>query len=144
MKTYQKFFFTFLVVAIILTFTTVAALAQENSENEAEAVFNPSEKLRQVGAQAGFNSSEGVSLPRTIGRIIQAFLSFLGIIFMGYIIYGGSLWITARGEEEKITRAKAIIRGSVIGIIIVFSAWAITAFILFNLVRGTGFGVAAG
>jgi len=58
---------------------------------------------------------------------------------MGYIIYAGFIWITARGEEERIIKAKAIIRNSIIGLIIVFSAYAITAFVLDRIVEGTGF-----
>lgn len=132
MKTYQKFLFTFLITAIILAFAATAALAQGD--------LNLTDKLSGVGSQAGFDTPEKSNLPQLIGRVIQGFLSFLGIIFMGYIIYGGSLWITARGEEEKITRAKAIIRGSVIGLIIVLAAYAITSFILYRVVSNTGFG----
>jgi len=131
MKTYQKFLFTFLITAIILAFAATAALAQGD--------LNLTDKLSGVGSQAGFDTPDESNLPEIIGRVIQGFLSILGIIFMGYIIYGGSLWITARGEEEKITRAKAIIRGSVIGLIIVFSAYAITGFVLTGIVDATQF-----
>lgn len=100
--------------------------------------LNISGKLTNVGTAAGFGD-EKPNLAVTVGKIIQGLLSLLGIVFMGYIIYAGSIWITARGEEERITKAKAIIRNSIIGLIIVFSAYAITAFVLDRIVEGTGF-----
>lgn len=138
MKTSQKFIFSFLIAAIILTFAATAVLADSHDQ---ETKLNITSKLKNVGGQAGFNAAEngeGGSLPEIVGGIIQVFLSVLGILFMAYVIYGGSLWITAHGEEEKITKAKAIIRGSVIGLIIVFAAFAITAFVTINLAEKAG------
>lgn len=132
MKNSQKFLFSFLIVAIILAFAATAALAQGDLD-----LTGP---LKGVGGPAGFDTPDKSNLPELIGRVIKGFLSILGVIFMSYIVYGGTLWITARGEEEKITRAKAIIRGSVIGLIIVFAAYAITAFVLFRVVSNTGYG----
>lgn len=132
MKNSQKFLFSFLIAAIILAFAATAALAQGDLD-----LTGP---LKGVGGPAGFDTPEKSNLPEIIGGVIKAFLSILGVIFMGYVIYGGSLWITARGEEEKITKAKAIIRGSVMGLLIVFSAYAITAFVINWVVTGTSFG----
>ena len=56
---------------------------------------------------------------------------------MGYVIYAGQLWMTARGNEEQITKAKAIIRGSIIGIIVIFSAYAITNFVVTRTIDAT-------
>ena len=58
---------------------------------------------------------------------------------MAYLIYGGYLWMTARGNEETLEKAKKIIRGSIIGIIIVFSAYAITYFVISRLEQATGY-----
>ncbi|MFA6215833.1 MAG: hypothetical protein WC768_04670 [Patescibacteria group bacterium] len=95
-------------------------------------------KLQKVGTAAQFSGDQN-KLPETIGLIIQAFLSLIGIIFMAYILYGGYTWMTAKGNEEQLTKAKAIIRGSVIGLIIVFGAYAITAFVVSRLITSTGY-----
>lgn len=94
-------------------------------------------KLTNVGDEAGFEKN--ANLPQTIGQIIKALLSIIGIVFMGYVIYAGQLWMTARGNEEQITKAKAIIRGSIIGLLIVMLAYAITAFVVSNVVSSTGY-----
>lgn len=72
-------------------------------------------------------------IPTAIGQIIGAGLSFLGIAFMLLIIYGGFMWMFARGNDQAVGKAKEIITAAVIGLVIVLSAYAITAFIGTNL-----------
>ena len=134
MKNSQKLIFSCLVTAIILAFAATAVLAQETTEN----TLDLTNKLNTVGGQAGF-AEDTNNLPELIGRVVQIFLSILGLIFMGYIVYAGSLWIIARGDQEKITKSKDIIRGSVIGLVIVFAAYAITFLVVSRLVDETGF-----
>lgn len=95
-------------------------------------------KLTGVGTNAGF-SQTAPSLATTIGQVIKGLLSLLGVIFMGYIIYAGYIWMIARGREEEITKAKAILRGSIIGLIIVLAAYAITAFVVNQVTTATGY-----
>lgn len=93
-------------------------------------------KLATVGSKSGFTSS--ATLSQQIGKIISIALSLLGIIFMILIIYAGYLWMIARGNEEEITKAKTIFRGSIIGLIIVLTAYAISAFVITKLTAATG------
>ncbi len=82
-----------------------------------------------------------VADPRVIiGRIIQIALSFLGAIALVLIMYAGFLWMTSSGDEEKITRAKQILKNAVIGLIIILSSWAITTFLLSRLLAAIGGG----
>jgi hypothetical protein len=67
-----------------------------------------------------------------IARIIQVALGFMGIIAVGLILYAGFLYMTSQGDEQKIEKAKNIIKNAVIGIIIIASAFAIVSFILNN------------
>ncbi|HPY08773.1 MAG TPA: pilin, partial [bacterium] len=65
--------------------------------------------------------------PRVIiGRIISIVLTFLGVIALLLIIYAGFLWMTSGGEEEKIRRAKNVLKNAAIGLLIIFSSWALT------------------
>ena len=101
---------------------------------------NITDKLTNVGTAAGYTESQP-SLATTVGKIIQGLLSLLGIIFIAYTIYAGYLWMTARGKEETIEKAKAIIRGSIVGIIIVLGAYAITAFVVSRIAEATKFAI---
>jgi len=93
--------------------------------------------VQEIGETAGL--AGGSDLITIIGRIINIFLGFLGLIFLVLMLYAGYLWMTAAGDPDKVKKAQATIRNSVIGLIIIASAWAITAYIL-GIFAGTGFG----
>ena len=86
--------------------------------------------------------------PRVIAaRIIQFLLSFLGIISLVLIIYAGFVWMTSGGDSDKITQAKRILKNAVIGLFIILSSWAITTFIISQLlaiISGGGENVGGG
>jgi hypothetical protein len=68
-----------------------------------------------------------------IGLIVNAFLSLLGIIFLILIIWAGYNWMTAGGDESKVTKAKDTLYRAVIGLIIVVGAFSIFRFIFLRL-----------
>lgn len=69
--------------------------------------------------------------------IVEVFLGFLGILFLSYIVYAGYLWMTAGGNDEKVAKAKSIIRNSIIGLAIIVSAYGITRMVICNLIVAT-------
>ncbi len=87
-----------------------------------------------VASQAGLSA---LPLPVLIGRFIAVLLSLLGVILLGIILYAGFLWMTAGGNEENITKAKALMRNGVIGIVIIVLSFAITSFVV-NLLSDQG------
>jgi len=70
------------------------------------------------------------SLPEIISNIINIFLGLLGIIATSIILYGGFLWMTSKGNEEQVKKAKMLITNAVIGLAIILSAYIISRFIL--------------
>ncbi len=64
-----------------------------------------------------------------IGSMIGAGLSFIGILFFILMIYAGFLWMTARGNEEQITKSMSIMMQASIGLIIVAGAYLITKYL---------------
>ncbi len=70
------------------------------------------------------------NLEKILSLIIIYVLSFLGIIFIGLIIYGGIIWMTANGNEQKVSKAEEIIKQSFIGLIIVLIAYGISYFLI--------------
>lgn len=86
------------------------------------------------GLDLGMNYGAAIGLgdadPRDIiVNVIKIALSFLGIIAVLIIMYGGWLWMTAGGDAAKVDKAKKVLTGAVIGLIIILSAFLITAFI---------------
>ncbi len=87
-----------------------------------------------VGSASGLGTQD---VRQTIGRIINVALSLLGVVVLVIIIYGGFLWMTAGGNDEKVGEAKKWIFGGIIGLIIILSAYAIASFVISNLVTAT-------
>lgn len=80
-----------------------------------------------TGATFGLGSAD---LQSTVINIVQWLLGFLGLIAVIVILYGGFVWMTAGGNEERITKAKQIITAAVVGLIVVLLAWAIVIFVV--------------
>lgn len=93
-----------------------------------------------LGGNLGVEGSD----PRIlISRIINIALGFLSVIAVLIVLYAGFLWMTSSGEEEKITRAKQILKSGLIGLLIILSSWAIAIFVITKLggaIGGTGNG----
>ncbi len=98
--------------------------------------------LNTVGAQAGLGG--GADLPTIIGRIIYVLLGLVGVILLGLLLYAGYTWMTSGGDPKKVEDAKTTIRNAVIGLIIIVSAYAITAFIINALGGAIGGGGVGG
>ncbi len=100
--------------------------------SQAFASLSEDTGLTATGDAAGLGGSN-TDLPVIIGRIIGSALGLLGAIFVILVIYAGFIWMTAQGSDEKIKQAKKILSGAVIGIVLTFSAYAITTFVTNSL-----------
>lgn len=87
--------------------------------------------LDAAAADSGLKS--GLTLPELIGRMIAVMLGLIGIIFIIYIIWAGIMYMTAAGDDTKVKKAKQMISQSVIGIIIMVGAYAISNFVITQL-----------
>ena len=68
-----------------------------------------------------------------VGQIIGVVLSLIGVIIFAYLVYGGFLWMTAGGNSKKVEDAQGIIKNTIVGLIVVVSAYAIVSFVLKQL-----------
>lgn len=105
------------------------------------------------GLKATVDATQG-SLPTSIkgattlaglaGVIVKTGLSLIGIVFLGLMLYAGIVWMKSMGASEDVERAKEIIQSSIIGLIIVSAAYAITSFVFTNLASDGGSGSGGG
>lgn len=77
-------------------------------------------------------------LKGTIAQIINIILGFLGIVAVIIILAGGFKWMTAGGNEDKVGESRKMIIQGVIGLVIIFGAWAIASFVIEQLGTATG------
>lgn len=68
-----------------------------------------------------------------IGRLIQVFFGILGVVAVIIIMYAGFIWMTASGDPNKVATAKKILTNAIIGLIIIFMAFAIVTFVIGRL-----------
>ena len=48
-------------------------------------------------------------------------------------VYGGILWIFSGGAEERVTKGKEVMKWAVIGLVIMFSAYALVNLVFSGL-----------
>lgn len=69
--------------------------------------------------------------PRIIlGNIIKAAMGFIGAIALILFMYGGLTIMISRGSPDSIKKGKNIMIWAAIGIIVIFSSYAIVSFII--------------
>ena len=105
------------------------------------AVLAPLAAFAQVdtGGTLGatFGLGTGTDVKSAIVNIVKFLLTFLGLIAVIIILYGGFRWMTSQGDQGHVDEAKKIISAGVIGLIIIVSAYAIATFVINSLVTAT-------
>lgn len=120
---------TIALFACVVFFVARAALAQPNLGINS---------LAEGGVQLG-----QADIRVIVARIVEVFLGLLGMIAVILIIYAGWLWMSAAGDEQKITQAKKTLINAVIGLAIILSAFGIAQFIVSRLLSATTGGFVA-
>lgn len=81
-----------------------------------------------------FSLSLSQSTPEALAEsIVRLGLFFVGTIFFVLFIYGGFMWLTARGAPERVNTAKQILEAAIIGIILVVASYAIATYVFSQL-----------
>lgn len=128
MKIFLKNIFAVAMLAMCFSFVlTCAAVGPEETMNS----LNNTAAKAFTGKKEGDLASAGIvtSLPGAIGKVLGVALSLVGVAFLILMIYGGVTWMLARGNDGEVTKAKDLIQAAIIGIVIVFAAYAITKFV---------------
>lgn len=71
-------------------------------------------------------------------NVVRILLGFLGVIAIIGIIAGGFLMMTAGGNTERNDTGRKAITAGVIGLVIIFTAYAIASFVINQLITATG------
>ena len=104
----------------------------------AQATINADTTGLTATGQAAYGTAAPIDLPMLIGRIISVAIELIGVVVFILLVYGGYVWMTARGDKYKVDTAQKLIANAVIGLAVVLSAYAIANFVLNEVVRVTG------
>lgn len=83
----------------------------------------------------GFLALGTLTIPRIISGAISLLLTVVALVFFFILIFGGVRWIMSSGDEKAVATARAQITNALIGLAIVFAAYAIMS------LMGTLFGI---
>ncbi|NCD01072.1 hypothetical protein EOL94_03200 [bacterium] len=122
----------FVLILNIFLFQSIPAFAQidkafDDSGDSAFATFSESSDVYQ-------NTQ---SIDSIIYSGLNLLFSILGVVFLILIIFGGAKWMISRGNQDDVRKAKDVLISSIIGLLIVLAAYALTWFI-FNFFVQTG------
>lgn len=120
-------------VVVIMSLLLLGSLhAVVNAED-----FSEFSGLNQTAQTDNTYDTTKIDLVATIGNIVRTVLSVLGIIMLCIIVIAFILMNNAGGNDQEVEKAKKWIKNSMIGLIIIMSAYAITV-ILVTLFSGSG------
>ncbi len=90
----------------------------------------------QTARTAGYDTqgTTDTTISETVGKVIRYSIGFLGTIFLVLTIYAGVLRGTAGGNEEQVSKSNNIFKMSLVGAIIIVSAYSITTLVFKYLV----------
>ena len=112
-------------VVMFIGFLAIVFLLPKLGLAQAEWVNN---SLNEVDSGLG-----GADMKQIINNIINIFLGFLGLIATAIMLYGGFLWMTSKGNADKITKAKETLINGIIGLLIIMASYAIVSFVMRTL-----------
>jgi hypothetical protein len=84
---------------------------------------------------SSFGNLKSLTAQGIISGAIGLVLLVVALVFFFILVIGGLKWVTSGGDEKKVGAARAQITNALIGLAIVFAAWAIMRLI------GTVFGI---
>lgn len=116
----KKFIFIFIFFSFIFLCFSNNILAQTTQET------NPKPQTVTLSNPLG----AGATPQTVIGKVISQVLGIVGAVALLMFIYGGLTWMTAMGNEQSIKKGKDILMWSSIGLIVIFTSYALVRFVL--------------
>lgn len=128
----KRILFLFNILFSLFIFSSLAlSVKADNSLIDSQLGFN------STGAISGyFKASLQNSDPRIVAvGIINIALGFVGVIFLGLLIFAGFKYMTAAGNEDQVKKSISQIKQLAIGFIIILASWGLTRYILNALIK---------
>lgn len=122
----------------LITSVALAQVAQPPTPTPHPLPELVNQQLSNFGGSSGLGNKApaNADTPEVIaGQVIQMVLSFLGVIFLILVIYGGYLWMLARGNQDEVDKAKKIILDASFGLVVILSAYAATTYVLDSIAK---------
>lgn len=87
----------------------------------------------QIADPLGIGSKDGQAVQYLIGRVISVMMGLVGSLALLMFVYGGFLWMTAAGNEDRVKKGKDVLLWAVAGLFIIFTSYILVYFVLGSL-----------
>lgn len=98
--------------------------------------------VRAAGGDGIANPLEGAcaDIKGCLENVVKYVLGLAGVLALAAVVYGGFLYITAAGNQERVESGKNAVTYSIIGLVVIGLAYAIVSFVFQALGGGGGGG----
>jgi len=127
----KKIILILMIVVFALSFTISANAQGQGSEGIVTS--------GSVSLQNPLGTGEAAKSPQAlIGKVIQSALGVVGSIALVMFIFGGFVWMTAAGNEQKVGKGKDILTWATLGLVVIFASYALVKFVISGLTSTVG------
>lgn len=91
--------------------------------------FLLSQKIDLQNVGAGFKGATSLTIENMVSGFVRVILVVAGLAFFFILVIGGIKWILSGGDKAHTEGARNQITAALVGLVIVFSAWAIIGLI---------------
>ena len=133
---FKKNNFTFLITLLVTSFVfgNIALADNHTHVDNALGGVKTTAGAAEISPIAG-DATTG--LTTIIGFAINLLFGAVTIVFLTIILIGGYIWMTSRGNQEQIDRAKKFIINGIFGMMVIFLSYTIVTVVLFFLSNAT-------
>lgn len=83
-----------------------------------------------------YNPISANSVPELVNSMVRTILGIVGAVALLMFVYGGLLWMTSGGNEQRITRGRDTLIWASVGLAVIFGSYAILS-VLFKAFEGS-------
>ena len=93
-----------------------------------EGLLAAADKIN-LQVEGDFNPLTKLEIPQIVSGLIKMSLVVAAVVFFFILVIGGIKWIASGGDKAQTESARNQITAALVGLVIVFAAWAIVALI---------------
>jgi len=100
---------------------------------EAKAQSQGSEGVQRTGGSVELSNPLGQEMkyPQVIiGQALNAVLGVVGSLALIIMIYGGLMWMTSAGNEQRVKTGRDTLIWATLGLVVIFMSYALVYFVL--------------
>ena len=98
-------------------------------------LFLASPALATVSLESHTAATAGeAGVAKVIGWVVQAVLGFVGAVLLLMFVYGGFLWVTSGGAQDKIQKGKDTIVYAIIGFMLLIGGYIVLQLVITTII----------